>query len=80
MSDKSVLVGFVRKSNKGGALKLNLDKEALNNATTYTSGKDGKEYITLVINASKAQEILSGTREVISVNQMIDQGVPEADE
>lgn len=68
---KSELIGFVRKSNAGNALKLNLNKEALLKAETVT-GKDETEYIALIINLAKVKMIIEGEQEVTSVCQLRD--------
>ena len=68
---ESLLVGFVRKSNAGNALKLNLDVSALNGAAKV-AGKDGKEYISLIINLAKIKAIIADEHEVTSVCQLVD--------
>ncbi len=66
---KSELIGYVRKSKNGNAMKISLSVEALDNAERYLS-QDGKEYIALVINTEKVREIIEGTRDVTSVVQV----------
>lgn len=66
---KSTLVGYVRKSNGNGALKLSISKDAFEEAERYQS-QDGKEYVGLVINIARVQEILEGTRDVTSICQI----------
>ena len=68
---KSELVGYVRKTNAGNALKISILKSALENAQTET-GKDGTEYVTLVVNLSKLKLIIGDEHEVTSVCQIID--------
>jgi len=68
---KSTLVGYMRKSNGGGALKLSISSEAFQNAQRYAS-KDGKEYVNLIVNLAKTQEVISGERAVTSVCQLLD--------
>jgi hypothetical protein len=62
-------VGYLRKSRKGRAVKLDLSLEALLMANRYR-GHDGKEYIGLVVNLAKLLELLDNRREVIAVNQL----------
>jgi hypothetical protein len=67
---KNNLIGYIRKSNNGGALRINLDYEALEHAEKYET-KDGRQYVGLVANLAKIGEIMDGTREVTSVCQLI---------
>ena len=66
---QSELMGYVRKSRNGNALKISLSVDALDSAERYLS-QDGKEYIALVVNTAKIQEILDNTRDVTSVVQI----------
>ena len=68
---ESQLIGYVRKSNGGGALKLSVDAEAFSKAERFST-KDGREYVQLITNIPKIQEIISGEREVTSLCQLID--------
>jgi len=71
MSDnKSILVGYIRKSKAGGALKLSIDVAAFKKAATFQT-KDGTKYVQLIVNADRAAQILSGEREVTSVSHML---------
>ncbi len=69
---KSELIGYLRKSNNGNALKMSISTEAFENAARYT-GKDEKEYVSLIVNLDKAREIMEGQREVTSVAQLVDE-------
>jgi len=76
---KSELIGYVRKSNAGSAIKICLLKEAVDKAKTVT-GKDGTEYLSLIINAAKLRMIVNGDeQEVTSVCQLIDGPPTEQD-
>jgi len=66
------LVGYARKSLSGNALKINLSVEAFMEAERY-AGKDGREYVGLVLNANKVRSILDGQKEVTGVSQFIDE-------
>lgn len=72
MSTRSELVGYVRKSNAGNALKLNILKSALDKAQTV-EGKDGTKYVSLIMNLSKIKMIIGDEHEVTSVCQLIDE-------
>ena len=45
---KSNLVGYVRKSNAGGAIKVSINGDAFSDCETYVTS-DGQEYVPLVI-------------------------------
>ena len=69
--NKSMLVGYIRKSKAGGALKLSIDAEAFKKAEQYASA-DGRQFVQLIVNADKVGQIISGEREVTSVCQLVD--------
>ena len=71
MTTKSQLVGYVRKSKSGGALRMSIDAEAFAKAEKV-SAKDGRQFVSLVANADKVNQILAGEREVTSLCQLID--------
>lgn len=68
---ESQLIGYLRKSQAGGALKLSIDQEAFEKAERYDT-KDGRKYVQLVVNMDKVQEIIRGEREVTSLCQIKD--------
>jgi len=68
---ESTLMGYMRKSTNGGALKMSIDVDALAKADTYES-KDGKRYANLIVNLARVQEVINGDRPVIAVNQLHD--------
>jgi len=67
---RSELVGYVRKSNAGNALKLTILKSAFENAKTV-EGKDGTQYVSLIVNLSKIRMIIGDEQEVTSICQVI---------
>jgi hypothetical protein len=69
---QSELIGYVRKSRSGNALKLSISAEAFDSAQRYLS-QDGKEYVGLIVNTSKVQEILDDSRDVTSVCQIVNE-------
>lgn len=71
---QSELIGYVRKSRSGNALKLSISAEAFDSAQRYLS-KDGKEYVGLIVNTAKVQEILEDSRDVTSVCQIVNEEV-----
>lgn len=74
MGDKqSNLVGYVRKSKGGGALNLSVDVNAFDNAQRF-SGSDDREFVSLIVNLDKVQEIINGEREVTSLCQLVENG------
>ena len=44
----NLLVGYVRKSNAGGAVKLSINTDAFSDCATYVTS-DGQAYVPLVI-------------------------------
>ena len=71
MTTKSQLVGYVRKSKGGGALKMSIDAEAFAKAEKFSSN-DGRQFVSLIANADKVGQILGGEREVTSLCQLVD--------
>lgn len=68
---ESTLIGYVRKSKGGGALKLSIDVTAFEKAEKYSSS-DGREFVSLIANLDKISQILEGEREVTSLCQIVD--------
>ena len=66
---KSDLVGYVRKSKSGNALKLSISSKAFEQAERYTTQK-GEEFVRLIVNLARAQDVISGQREVTSICQL----------
>ena len=64
--DNNILVGYVRRSNAGGALKLSINTAAFADCSTYMTS-DGQSYVPLVISMSALQKVLSGERAVTTV-------------
>lgn len=62
-------VGYVRKSRNGRALKLDIAVQNVLDAVRYT-GKNGQEYVGLVINMSTLLDVLEDRRVVTGVNQI----------
>jgi len=72
MAGTSKLVGYMRKSTTGGALKMSISAEAFAEAQKY-SAKDGNQYVNLILNLAKVQEVICGDRAVTSVCQLNEQ-------
>jgi hypothetical protein len=66
------LIGYVRKSKAGGALKVSLDLAAIDTAETFES-KDGRKFVQGIINLDKAQQVIAGTREVTCMSHIHDE-------
>ena len=74
MSDeesKSNLVGYVRISNAGGAIKVSINSDAFSDCETYETS-DGQEYVPLVISLNALNKVLNGERVVTTISQIID--------
>jgi hypothetical protein len=66
---KSELVGFVRMSRTGNAVKVSISKEAFDNARSYLS-QNGEEFVPLVITLGHLESLIAGEKEVTSISQM----------
>ena len=66
----SLLVGYVRKSNAGGAIKLSINTNAFGDCETYTTA-DGQTYASLVISLNALRKVIDGDRAVTTVSQLI---------
>ena len=71
MVENNILVGYVRRSNAGGALKLSVNTAAFADCSTYMTS-DGQSYVPLVISMAALQKVLSGERAVTTVTQLHD--------
>ena len=69
---ESKLVGYLRKSKGGCALNLSIDAQAFSEAEKFSS-RDGREFVSLITNIPKVEEIISGDREVTSICQLVDE-------
>ena len=71
VENKTNLVGYVRKSNAGGAAKVSINTEAFTECETYVTS-DGQEYVPLIISVNALNKVLDGERVVTTISQMID--------
>jgi len=69
---ESKLIGYVRRSNTHGALKVSLNVEALKEARTYSTS-DGQKYVPVVISLAALRKVLDGERAVTTVSQAVDE-------
>jgi hypothetical protein len=67
----NMLVGYVRKSNAGGALKVSINTDAFSDCSTYVTS-DGQAYVPLVISLNALEKVLSGERAVTTLSQLQD--------
>ena len=63
VENKSNLVGYVRRSNAGGAIKVSINNDAFAECETYVTS-DGQEYVPLVISLNALNKVLIGERVV----------------
>ena len=68
---KSTLVGYARKSNAGGAIKLSINTTAFSDCATYVTSY-GQAYVPLIIPINALQRVLNGERAVTTVTQIND--------
>ena len=71
VENKTNLVGYVRKSNAGGAVKVSINTDAFTECETYVTS-DGQEYVPLIISVNALNKVLDGERVVTTISQMID--------
>ena len=69
--NRSLLVGYVRKSNAGGALKISINNDAFSDCSTYVTS-DGQTYVPLVISLNALNRVIEGERAVTTLSQMLD--------
>ena len=69
--NNNLLVGYVRKSNAGGALKVSINTSAFGDCSTYVTS-DGQAYVPLVISLNALGKVLSGERAVTTLSQLQD--------
>ena len=69
--NRSLLVGYVRKSNAGGALKISINNDAFSDCSTYVTS-DGQTYVPLVISLNALNRVIDGERAVTTISQMLD--------
>ena len=67
---RSVLVGYVRKSNAGGALKVSINSDAFSDCSTYVTS-DGQTYVPLVVSLNALSKVLQGERAVTTINNKV---------
>ena len=67
----NLLVGYVRKSNAGGALKVSINTSAFGDCATYVTS-DGQAYVPLVISLNALSKVLNGERAVTTLSQLQD--------
>jgi len=62
-------MGYVRRSRRGRAVKLDISLEAFLMADRYTA-KDGNEWVGMTVSIGKLLDVLEGRIEVAGVNQI----------
>ena len=67
----NLLVGYVRKSNAGGALKVSINTSAFGACATYVTS-DGHASVPLVISLNALGKVLSGERAVTTLSHLQD--------
>tara|TARA_R110000824_G_scaffold73751_2_gene187759 strand:- start:254 stop:508 length:255 start_codon:yes stop_codon:yes gene_type:complete len=65
----TLLVGYARKANAGGAIKISINKQAFEDCETYTTS-DGQQYISLVIGLHALRRVIDGERAVTTISQL----------
>lgn len=70
-------MGYVRRSNNGGALKVSVSEDAFEKAQRYQT-QDGKSYVGMIINLNKLRNLLAGEQEVTNISQLVEAPTEEA--
>jgi hypothetical protein len=76
MTTESKLMGFVRRSRNGGALKVSVNQNAFESAEKYQTS-DGTEYVGMIINLNRLRNLLNGEQEVTAINQIVESAPQE---
>tara|TARA_R110002012_G_scaffold296449_1_gene493776 strand:- start:1196 stop:1411 length:216 start_codon:yes stop_codon:yes gene_type:complete len=71
MSNDTTLVGYVRRANAGGAIKVSINVKAFEDCETYTTS-DGQVYVPLIISTNNLNSVLDGERAVTIIYQHVD--------
>ena len=69
--NNNLLVGYARRSNAGGALKVSINTSAFGDCSTYVTS-DGQAYVPLVISLNALTKVLNGERAVTTLSQLQD--------
>ena len=69
--ENNTLVGYVRKSNAGRAIKLSINTNAFEECDTYVTS-DGQTYVQLIVSLNALSAIMDGSRAVTSINHLND--------
>ena len=69
--EQKKLVGYVRKSKTARELKVNVSKKAIENTQSYKT-RDGKEYVSLIIDLEKLMDLIAGERDFVPVEQVVE--------
>ena len=62
-------LGFLRRSRRGKALKLDISVQAFLLAKRYVT-KDGREWVNMMVPIEKLLDVLEGKVEVAGINQI----------
>ena len=76
MTNESKLMGYVRRSNNGGALKVSISENAFSDARKYQSA-NGERYVGMIINLNKLRSLLSGEKDVTAISQLAVEPLPD---
>ena len=69
--NKSLLVGYTRKSNTKNTLKLSVNTGSFADCQTYVTS-DGQVYAQLLISMAALNKVLAGERAVTTISQIQD--------
>lgn len=67
---KSELMGYVRRSNNGKALKISINADAFGKAERYKT-QDGQEYVAMIIRLDTIYQLIEGQKDVTNITQIL---------
>ena len=70
-TNSTTLVGYVRKSNAGRAVKLSINPSAFQDCATYVTS-DGQTYVQLIVSINALNGVIEGNKAVTSINHLND--------
>ena len=62
-------LGYLRRSRRGRALKIDVNLEAFLMADRYVT-KDGKEWVNMVVSVEKVLDVMEGRIEAAGISQL----------
>ena len=68
---RSELMGFVKKTESGKALRVSISVDAFNKAEKHRT-TDGTEFVAMIINLERIYQVIQGENQVTNISQITD--------